>query len=197
MSIKPIETIYEGYRFRSRLEARWAVFFNAMGIKYQYELEGFQLDKDTFYLPDFVIEDNTHPFEDANHGDVYIEVKGSMPDTYELYKARTLSEQLGPTIPVNVLYGDIGIDVKMYSYFWVYCDCPNCHHIHPIGRGEQTPHRWHPDRLLPDVFRLVDFAESQAEKDAIKKTYHHYCQLLETAFLKARQARFDHGEKPT
>lgn len=27
MSIKPIETVYKGYRFRSRLEARWAVFF--------------------------------------------------------------------------------------------------------------------------------------------------------------------------
>jgi len=24
--IKPIETIYNGYKFRSRLEARWAVF---------------------------------------------------------------------------------------------------------------------------------------------------------------------------
>jgi hypothetical protein len=32
--IKTIETIYNGYRFRSRLEARWAVFFDAMGIKY-------------------------------------------------------------------------------------------------------------------------------------------------------------------
>ena len=29
MEIKPIETHYKGYRFRSRLEARWAVFFDA------------------------------------------------------------------------------------------------------------------------------------------------------------------------
>ena len=26
--IKAIETYYKGYRFRSRLEARWAVFFD-------------------------------------------------------------------------------------------------------------------------------------------------------------------------
>ena len=26
---QPIETMYRGYRFRSRLEARWAVFFTA------------------------------------------------------------------------------------------------------------------------------------------------------------------------
>jgi hypothetical protein len=28
--IKAIETSYKGYRFRSRLEARWAVFFDAL-----------------------------------------------------------------------------------------------------------------------------------------------------------------------
>ena len=31
--IKAIETVYKGYRFRSRLEARWAVFFDACGVK--------------------------------------------------------------------------------------------------------------------------------------------------------------------
>ena len=35
--IRAIETSYDGYRFRSRLEARWAVFFNEAGIEYQYE----------------------------------------------------------------------------------------------------------------------------------------------------------------
>ena len=42
--IKAIETYYKGYRFRSRLEARWAVFFDAAGIKYEYEPEGFGLE---------------------------------------------------------------------------------------------------------------------------------------------------------
>jgi hypothetical protein len=31
MTLRPLETLYNGYRFRSRLEARWAVFFEAMG----------------------------------------------------------------------------------------------------------------------------------------------------------------------
>jgi len=39
--IKAIETVYNGYKFRSRLEARWAVFFDALGIEYEYEKEGF------------------------------------------------------------------------------------------------------------------------------------------------------------
>ncbi len=51
--LKAIETVYNGYRFRSRLEARWAVFFDAMGIEYQYELEGFDLGDGGYYLPDF------------------------------------------------------------------------------------------------------------------------------------------------
>jgi hypothetical protein len=41
--IQPIETLYRGYRFRSRLEARWAVFFDVAGIAWQYEPEGFDL----------------------------------------------------------------------------------------------------------------------------------------------------------
>lgn len=64
-TIKPIETFYNGYRFRSRLEARWAVFFDAAKIKYQYEPEGYQLDNDQYYLPDFYLPDF----------DTYVEVK--------------------------------------------------------------------------------------------------------------------------
>lgn len=51
--IKAIETRYKGYRFRSRLEARWAVFFDALGVKWEYEKEGFILGDGTMYLPDF------------------------------------------------------------------------------------------------------------------------------------------------
>src|SRR5262245_3495425 len=36
-TIQPIETIYRGYRFRSRLEARWAVFFQTLGVPWEYE----------------------------------------------------------------------------------------------------------------------------------------------------------------
>ena len=53
--IKPIETEYKGYRFRSRLEARWAVAFDAMGIKWEYEPEGYDLGGGVYYLPDFYL----------------------------------------------------------------------------------------------------------------------------------------------
>ena len=50
--IKPIETVYNGYRFRSRLEARWAVFFDYCKEQYLYEDQGFRLPSGP-YLPDF------------------------------------------------------------------------------------------------------------------------------------------------
>lgn len=52
-TIKAIETQYKGYRFRSRLEARWAVFFDVLGVKWEYEKEGYDLGDAGWYLPDF------------------------------------------------------------------------------------------------------------------------------------------------
>lgn len=73
--VKPIETEYNGYRFRSRLEARWAVFFDAIGAKWEYEPEGFQLKDGTRYLPDFLLHGVRG--RGANEvGDIYIEIKG-------------------------------------------------------------------------------------------------------------------------
>jgi hypothetical protein len=51
--MRPIETLYRGYRFRSRLEARWAVFFQTLGVPWLYEPEGFTLPSGKYYLPDF------------------------------------------------------------------------------------------------------------------------------------------------
>lgn len=62
MDIKPIETKYNGYRFRSRLEAKWAVFFDMIGLKYEYEVEGFEM-KGIRYLPDFYIPSLDRWFE--------------------------------------------------------------------------------------------------------------------------------------
>lgn len=67
MTIKALETRYAGCRFRSRLEARWAVFLNELGIAWEYEPQGFEVTRrisnpwnedDTFrYLPDFWLPD--------------------------------------------------------------------------------------------------------------------------------------------
>ena len=55
MGVRPIETVYNGYRFRSRLEAKWAVYFNKLQIPYVYENEGFIIGDKVCYLPDFYL----------------------------------------------------------------------------------------------------------------------------------------------
>jgi hypothetical protein len=54
--MKAIPTKYKGVSYRSRLEARWAVVFEAMGLEYVYEPEGFENDGEV-YLPDFWVGD--------------------------------------------------------------------------------------------------------------------------------------------
>lgn len=53
MTVRAIETRYKGCRFRSRLEARWAVFFDALGCDWEYEPQGYDLGEMGLYLPDF------------------------------------------------------------------------------------------------------------------------------------------------
>lgn len=91
--MKAIETIYNGYRFRSRLEARWAVFFDEMGIKYEYEPEGFELSDGTRYLPDFYLPES----------DSFFEVKGVMSDI-DMHKINQFIEESGK--PVTIGYNN-------------------------------------------------------------------------------------------
>ena len=52
---KAIPTTWNGIKYRSRLEARWAVFFDEMKIEVQYEPDAFRLPRAN-YLPDFYLE---------------------------------------------------------------------------------------------------------------------------------------------
>jgi hypothetical protein len=88
---RAIETEYKGHLFRSRLEARWAVFFDECEINWKYETEGYEtwtykqeehqgqsaefVDKVYRYLPDFYLPEI----------ECFVEVKG---DPKALWKER-------------------------------------------------------------------------------------------------------------
>lgn len=58
MSIQSINTYYSGHHFRSRLEARWAHVFNDLGLRWEYEPQGYRVGEDRRpYLPDFLLPD--------------------------------------------------------------------------------------------------------------------------------------------
>jgi len=75
-----IETVYRGFRFRSRIEARWAVFFDTLGIEWEYEKEGYNLPSGP-YLPDFWLPEQK----------MWAEVKGGDFTRQEVQKCRELS----------------------------------------------------------------------------------------------------------
>lgn len=78
--MKAINTVYGNYKYRSRAEARWGVFFDRMGISFEYEKEGFDLDG-LYYLPDFWLKDQK----------VWAEVKPENPSDEEIEKAKRLA----------------------------------------------------------------------------------------------------------
>lgn len=90
--LKAIDTRYAGYLFRSRLEARFAVFMDALGWEWQYEAEGYDLPETGFYLPDFKVTrtpgiDLPTPF--------WVEVKGTSPTISEINALRELACESG------------------------------------------------------------------------------------------------------
>jgi len=118
-----IQTQYAGCFFRSRLEARWAVFFDTLGINWEYEPEGYKL-KSGNYLPDFWLPDQ----------DCWFEVKGDTP--HYLQREKDLAEIIGKMLYISegpipypeptgdscaAFYPDGSCDLR---YHW--CKCMIC-----------------------------------------------------------------------
>jgi hypothetical protein len=101
--IRASETHYADYRFRSRLEARWAVLFDTLKVQWVYEKEGFDLVGE-WYLPDFWVPYPTGQYAGAGQ---WIEIKPEPLTTDE----RRLLEKLVLGTKHNALAfcGNIGI----------------------------------------------------------------------------------------
>lgn len=185
-TLNPIETEFNGYRFRSRLEARWAVFLTALGVVYYYEHEGFNLEGKQ-YLPDFWL-----PALQC-----FIEIKGAPPTEEEQRLARLLA--LTAHKPVYLFAGNVGLPTQADGYsswkfdsevtepdFW-WSECQDCRTI-----GLYRPPDLHarpctcvaPETLTPESF--VDLVS----------TYRCNSSRLVAAYNRARGARFEHGETP-
>jgi hypothetical protein len=93
MAPSGIPTVYRGRQFRSRLEARWAVFFDIVGWPYEYE--PFELDG---WIPDFLL---------LGHSPVLVEIKPvvEFPELVAEKVKQSRPDQevliLGCTIPVT------------------------------------------------------------------------------------------------
>jgi len=88
--IQALETTYRGYKMRSRLEARWGTFFDALGVRWEYEKEGYDLGAAGWYLPDFWLPIADYP--DYPNAGRWLEVKGQKPTKIEIAKIVALTD---------------------------------------------------------------------------------------------------------
>ena len=181
VNITPIQTEYKGCKFRSRLEARWAVFFDAMNVRWIYEPEGFRLPDGTMYLPDFYLPDH----------DIWVEVKG-VANTKDENKIFEFYRNGGLANNNIVMVGDIPEETNdlvsfiynrypKFDYFingfmdfpYVPCVCPKCGKFgfQFDGRGARI-----------------------CRHDDCDKGYTADDPRIFRAYKIARQARFEHGE---
>lgn len=179
---RPIETSYQGCRFRSRLEARWAVFFDALGIRWEYEPQGYVLDG-TPYLPDFELQLPRERF-------VFAEVKHAGVDSHEgrhVGLCRSLARESGRD--VVLLVGPPSL--QLYNLF---------------GPGT-GPDEFHAAFFLgyDELLRVADSywfgrAQVDAESGALRFPFDDFAarksfgDRLVEAIRAARSARFEYGE---
>lgn len=173
MEFKPIPTEYNGYLFRSKLEAQWAVFFDAMGIEYVYEVEGDQNDG-LWYLPDFyLLRQKT-----------FVEIKGVMKEL-DMRKIRNFEIGHSST-PFVVGYENMQFTVRArgVKHFSMLARCPECGNVffYSDESEEQCPcceHYWSKN---PRILGRGD----GTKRDAV----------FEAAARIAKRAMFDHGQTP-
>ena len=178
--MKPINTVYKGYRFRSRLEAKWAVFLTELGIEWLYEHEGYELDDGTYYLPDF--------FLPKFHGGMYVEVKPVTLTIEENQKCRDLCFESG----LDVWRAEGMPDIKGYVCLrrfqdeetgeygvMYYYGVPNADAME--GKNGMM--------VEPGYVRYEDGIITEMYYDCLGKTFL-------SAVRKAKQVRFEHGENP-
>lgn len=202
--IKPIQTEYRGYLFRSRLEARWAVFFDACGVDWAYEPEGYDLGGGIYYLPDFLLHNvqlggfgSGSEFSEIRS--LYVEVKGQMTQTASekivaFYEAGLTGDfpDISDT-PVLVL-GDIPAGATLAEMrSWVDTECrrehPRAARVFHFGTVDGMDCTAFPGINREGCLELFGQAEEYNRRFIDRRK-------TERAYRLARQARFEHGETP-
>ncbi len=192
--IRAIETSYGGCLFRSRTEARWACFFDNLGLTWEHEPQGFRVGHPAeLYLPDFYL---------PTVG-LYVEVKPAMADVADPEGVRRWENFAGtvatewdhskaamfcgpPPDPAKVdekgpprasTWYEAGI-VIIGDYQYAWCACPS---------GEHFDIQWEArgGRILCGCPRVTNGRYFTGNHPRIL-----------AAYRAARSARFEHGADP-
>ncbi len=186
--IQAIETHYKGYRFRSRLEARYAIFFDALGIKWLYENEGYKLPSG-YYLPDFWFPEY----------EMHAEVKGQNPTAHEWQLCKELCESTESDV---VVLDGLPSSQNYWGWGWmVYAGYIQDDKFYPKEDPSQNhsaecayvfnskgTFRWH--KKQTPIHRF-------SERDILHFPDRFDFECVDISIINAaRAARFEHGETP-
>lgn len=176
-TMQAIETNYKGYRFRSRLEARWAVFFDSLYVPYEYEQQGFELKSGVRYLPDFWLPT----------WKMWVEIKPVPPDGKELHKLNSFADECSDDLrrSLYLIVGNpwprehIVEDLRHGITYGLFMECRKCNGVY-LGEMEGE--------------ELVGFCtigpHTCGDHDKWPSS------ACEKAYKAARSARFEYGETP-
>lgn len=186
-----IPVTYKGIHFRSHLEARWAVFFDTLGLKYEYEpaLERVRTGlREVMYAPDFHLESELF--------DLMVEIKPKKPEEGELVKAAAWARELndvlilfGSVVPppdgMNgwLMWGDLekGGPPILKKDYW-FCECPRC------GRIGIALYGGVPEDCVESCFTNSEEDMDLLMSDELKG---HVSPKMLDAYEKARTFRFE------
>jgi hypothetical protein len=174
--IKPLETRYAGRRFRSRLEARYAVLFDHLGLRWDYEPEGYATP-DGPYLPDFMLH--------LKHGSVLFEVK---PENAKREDPRWSYASEGAGVRMIVAFGLPG-ELHLFDQTesrwmewddnYAFCVCPVCRTVGIEWNGDGS-------RICVEcVYNPNIHGHNRTSTNP----------RITDAYRAALSARFEHGER--
>lgn len=174
---KAIETKWHGCRFRSKLEAQWAIVFEVMGLEWEYEPMGFRLGNGLWYMPDFVIAG----LVGVGDGWCFVEVKGNMTeldrskvDEFSRYYPIYVVGEVPYQDPFGTQHRKFAKDTAFHSLSRLFVErSKGVVESGAIGVGHDG---------MPEIVPEWEWAGDE--------------RATRLAFLAACYARFDHGEMP-
>jgi hypothetical protein len=174
VTVRSIPTNYAGCTYRSRVEARWAIWFDSVGLRFQYEPQGFFI-RSGAYLPDFWVEGWR----------MFLEVKGVEPTDEERRKCA----ELAIAAECDVLLA-VGAPEERFQLLWFDRDGER-EDRYAIAR----------DKFSAAGFWLVSDSAFDDRGNWIGPNKTRFLPrgpmfsgALDQAFAEARSARFEHGE---
>lgn len=179
LSTNPSAIRYKGYSFESELEARWAVFFDALDTRWEYKQQAFNLPYGGKCVPDFWL-----PFQQY-----WIEIKSEIPVEATLIQAADLS--FATRTWSYVVWGSIG-EHNIYGFnLPFYEQGYDKRYVFSVDETSQQLMVLNPLRS-DDAYQFIGYSPGSQQMIMQRTADILENARLNAAYETARTARFEH-----